>query len=109
MKPIAPSALIILDGFGYSSQKQHNAIANAKTPHLSDWIALYPHTTLNASGTAVGLPSGYIGNSEVGHLTIGAGRIIEQPISRWFEAIHNKTFFHNPVLIDQLHALKAKE
>src|SRR5579863_3282447 len=106
MKTKHVTVLVILDGFGLSKHTKFNAIAHAHKPHLDAWLTHYPHTSLRASGTAVGLPAGYIGNSEVGHLTIGAGRIIEQPISRWFEAIHNKTFFHNPVLIDQLHALK---
>ncbi len=101
-----PTALIILDGFGYRKEKEYNAIAQAQTPHLDGWFAHYPHTLLNASGTAVGLPDAVIGNSEVGHITIGTGRIIEQPITILNNAIADRSFFKNPTLVHALTTLR---
>lgn len=80
--PSRPLALIILDGFGIDRASAHNAIALANTPTLDKLFASCDHCLLDASGTAVGLPEGQMGNSEVGHLTIGSGRIIEQELSR---------------------------
>ena len=77
-----PITLIICDGWGEISEVYGNAILEAKTPRLNELRLEWPHTTLNASGEAVGLPKGQIGNSEVGHLTIGSGRIKLQPLSR---------------------------
>lgn len=101
-----PTALIVLDGFGFSEQKKYNAIAQANTPHLSAWFSDYPHAQLQAAGTAVGLPPGYIGNSEVGHSTIGAGRVIKQSLAFINEAIKNGSFFSNTQLDDALNRLK---
>ena len=70
--------LIILDGFGISKEKFGNAITSAGTPNLDKLIRMYPNTTLKASGNAVGLPEGQMGNSEVGHLPLGGGRVILQ-------------------------------
>lgn len=95
---IQPTVLIILDGFGYSSHKHFNAIAQATIPHLSSWLKTYPHTLLKASGEAVGLLPGQAGNSEVGHETIGAGRIIQQDIVRIHKSIDSGEFFSNPIL-----------
>jgi 2,3-bisphosphoglycerate-independent phosphoglycerate mutase len=106
MKSISPVALIILDGFGYRKEAEHNAIAKANTPHLQRWLATYPHTLLAASGTAVGLLPGTIGNSEVGHLTIGSGRAIPKPTLLLHEQIQNGSFFKNPVLLSALEQLK---
>ncbi len=75
-------ALIILDGYGHSEIKEHNAIALARTPFMDSLLQKYPHSLLETSGEAVGLPKGVMGNSEVGHLTIGAGRIIYQDLTR---------------------------
>ena len=97
--------LIILDGFGYSDEKKYNAIAQADTPNLHTWIKEYPHCLLQASGTAVGLPEGFIGNSEVGHETIGAGAIIKQPLTIINESIDNRTFFENTKLTQALKKL----
>jgi len=97
-----PTALIILDGFGYSDDKKYNAIAQASTPFLNFCYEKYPHTLLHASGYYVGLPDGYIGNSEVGHFTIGAGRIIKQFLTKWFDALDDGSFENNSVLITQL-------
>lgn len=87
MKHPKPIVLVILDGFGHSNDTTFNAIAQANTPHLDSWFAQYPHTYLKASGKSVGLLEGVIGNSEVGHQTIGAGRIIAQPVSIIHEQI----------------------
>ena len=75
------TGLIILDGWGYREEKEHNAIALANTPNFDALMNHYPHTLLEACGEAVGLPNGQMGNSEVGHLHIGAGRIIPQSLS----------------------------
>lgn len=94
----APVVLVILDGFGYSTDLNFNAITAASTPTLTQLSQDYPHTYLNASGTAVGLPEGIMGNSEVGHSTIGAGRIIKQPITVINHMIKTGEFFNNPAL-----------
>ena len=87
--------LVILDGFGLSKKKFGNAIKSAGTPHLDKLLKIYPHTELLASGEAVGLPFGQMGNSEVGHLTIGAGRTIPQDLLKINRAIEDKSFFEN--------------
>lgn len=102
MKTKQITVLVILDGFGISDNTQSNAITHAHTPNLDEWFTHYPHTILQAAGNAVGLPKGYIGNSEVGHLTIGSGRIIQQPLSIINNAIEDGTFFTNPILTKQL-------
>ncbi|HEV2600972.1 MAG TPA: 2,3-bisphosphoglycerate-independent phosphoglycerate mutase [Candidatus Babeliales bacterium] len=99
MKRSIPTALVILDGFGYSDKKDHNAIHHAKTPNLDAWFSEYPHTLLNAAGAAVGLPNGYMSNSEVGHITIGTGRVLVQPVTMIHNAITNKSFFSNKTLL----------
>jgi 2,3-bisphosphoglycerate-independent phosphoglycerate mutase len=93
-----PLALIILDGFGYSPRREGNAIALARTPNFDKWYAEQPHTLIEASGSAVGLPPGQMGNSEVGHLNIGAGRIIRMDVSRIDHAIETGEFFQNKAL-----------
>ena len=98
MKKNYPVALVILDGFGYSVQKKHNAIAQASLPHFTQWWQNYPHAIIQAAGGAVGLPDDFIGNSEVGHLTIGSGRIIKQPMTVWLESIDNGSFGDNQIL-----------
>ena len=74
--------LVILDGFGHSDNPSHNAIAIAKAPNWKNWLTKYPHCLLKCSGEEVGLPEGIMGNSEVGHLNIGGGRIIQQELTR---------------------------
>jgi 2,3-bisphosphoglycerate-independent phosphoglycerate mutase len=91
-------ALIILDGFGFSTRTEGNAIALARTPHFDEWFHEYPNTLIEGSGKAVGLPPGQMGNSEVGHLNIGAGRIVRMDISRIDAAIEDGQFFTNEVL-----------
>ena len=93
-----PFVLIVMDGFGLRSSKQGNAIALAKKPNLDYFFKHHAFTELKASGNAVGLPEGFMGNSEVGHYTIGAGRIIWQDLERINREIRSKTFFKNPVL-----------
>ncbi|MDR2817719.1 MAG: 2,3-bisphosphoglycerate-independent phosphoglycerate mutase [Oscillospiraceae bacterium] len=93
MKPLV---LIILDGFGISHKTRNNAIAQAKTPNLDRLLRSCPNTTLKASGKAVGLPEGQMGNSEIGHTNIGAGRIVIGTLEKINAAIENGEFFKNP-------------
>ncbi len=93
-----PALLVIMDGFGTAASAGGNAIAAARKPHLDELFARYPHTTLDASGLAVGLPEGQMGNSEVGHLNIGAGRTVYQELTRIDLAIKDRSLFANPVL-----------
>lgn len=95
-----PVMLMILDGWGVAPASEVNAAALAQTPNLDRYFAEFPHTTLEASGLEVGLPEGQIGNSEVGHLNIGAGRIIYQSLTRITKAIKDGDFFENKVLCD---------
>src|SRR5689334_14442936 len=90
-----PAVLIILDGFGVAPPSRGNCIALAKTPFLDRLVEQYPVVTLQAAGDAVGLPWGEMGNSEVGHLTIGAGKVIYQDLPRITRAIIDKSFFSN--------------
>jgi len=93
-----PVCLIILDGWGQSRKKNGNAIALAKTPNMDDYKEMFPSTSLEASGVSVGLPEGQMGNSEVGHLNIGAGRVVYQELTRISKEIDNGDFFKNTVL-----------
>lgn len=99
---IQPTALIILDGFGYSHEHEFNAIAQAHKPTIDFLLQTYPHTLLQASGEFVGIPSGFAGNSEVGHITIGAGRIIKQPLTIIQESLESGEFYQNPLLLKTL-------
>lgn len=101
-KPLNTTVLIILDGWGHRADKRYNAIANANTPNWNYLWQNYPHTLIDGSGQAVGLPEGQMGNSEVGHLTMGAGRIVYQELTRIDKAIEDKSFFQNPVLKEAL-------
>lgn len=100
--------LLILDGWGYRPQNTHNAILNAKTPQWDAWWASCPHRLLDASGLAVGLPEGQMGNSEVGHMHIGAGRTILQDLTRINRAIEQQEFFSNPLFLKALHTAKTQ-
>jgi 2,3-bisphosphoglycerate-independent phosphoglycerate mutase len=91
-----PVLLIILDGLGVNPSRAHNAWALAKTPHLDHYFSTWPHTVLNASGEAVGLPDGQFGNSEVGHLTLGSGRVLKQELPRISHAISSDELSANP-------------
>lgn len=99
---ITPLVLLILDGWGYSQNQQYNAIAAAHTPQWDHWWATCPHTLLDASGETVGLPAGQMGNSEVGHMHIGAGRVIAQDYTRINQAIANGEFYQNPILLKMI-------
>jgi 2,3-bisphosphoglycerate-independent phosphoglycerate mutase len=92
-------ALIVLDGWGYREDPTHNAIAVAKTPHFNSLWKQFPHTLLEASGLAVGLPHGQMGNSEIGHTTIGAGKIIDTDLVRIGKSIDNDEFKTIPALV----------
>jgi len=94
---IRPVALIILDGWGHRADAEHNAINNAKTPHFDAMWKNYPHTTILASEEGVGLPKGQIGNSEVGHMTIGAGAVIDTSLVRINKAAQEGKFLKNAV------------
>lgn len=101
--------LLILDGWGYRKEKSGNALSQAKTPHLDSLFKKYPHTLLQASGHTVGLPLNCIGNSEVGHLTLAAGRILDTDLSRINKAIKNRSFFKNKALLEAVHHSKKKQ
>ena len=101
-----PVALIILDGFGYSPNREGNAIALANTPYLDHFLSKYPHTLIEGSGERVGLPCGQFGNSEVGHMNMGAGRVVQMDITRIDEAIVTGKFFENPTLVAAVEAGK---
>ena len=91
-------ALIILDGLGYGHQDRSNAVLAAKTPYLDQLLATYPNSRLAASGEAVGLPDGQMGNSEVGHMNLGAGRVVYQELGRIHKAVNDGEFERNEVL-----------
>jgi len=95
-----PLMLIVLDGWGYRENPEHNAIAKAKKPTWNYFWSNYPHTLIHASEAAVGLPSNQMGNSEVGHLNLGAGRVVYQEYTRINRAISSGTFFSNKTLTD---------
>ena len=103
----APVMLVILDGWGLRDGMDANAVALAKKPVFDRLWRICPHTTLRASGKEVGLPEGQMGNSEVGHLTIGSGRVLLQDITRIDEAIASGAFYENPVLIGAFEKARA--
>ena len=90
--------LIILDGWGIGDKSESDAVHNANTPFMDSLLQTYPNATLLTSGEDVGLPNGQMGNSEVGHLNIGAGRIVYQELTRINKSIRDKSFFKNPML-----------
>ncbi|HEV7683145.1 MAG TPA: 2,3-bisphosphoglycerate-independent phosphoglycerate mutase [Pyrinomonadaceae bacterium] len=103
-----PLALIIIDGWGYSPRREGNAIALAETPYYDELCENYPQTLLEASGTRVGLPAGVMGNSEVGHLNIGAGRVIRMDVSRIDHDIATGEFFRNEVLLAAMNGARTR-
>ena len=107
--PRRPTILVILDGFGVNPAKQNNAVYEAPTPQLDYYFSHYPHALLNASGHCVGLPDGQMGNSEVGHLTLGAGAVIRQDIVRINDAIASGEFFSNSALNNALSKAKSAQ
>jgi len=106
--PIAPVVLVILDGWGYRPQSRANAIALAQTPVMHSLWEAYPKTLIRTSGKDVGLPQGQMGNSEVGHLNIGAGRIVPQELVRISDSIEDRSIFSNPALVKVCQEVKQK-
>jgi 2,3-bisphosphoglycerate-independent phosphoglycerate mutase len=104
-----PLCLIILDGWGVSYKDEGNATMLAKTPNLDRFYDIYPYTSLKCSGEAVGLPEGQMGNSEVGHLNIGAGRIVYQELTRITKSIKDGDFFFNNALVSAMENTKNKK
>jgi len=103
-----PAALIILDGFGINPLLHGNAIASASMPTWQKLLQNYPHTSLQASGEAVGLLPGFMGNSEVGHLTLGAGRIIVSPLKEFHQALLDGSLFFHPIINKRFSAIAHK-
>lgn len=103
------TVLMILDGYGLNDRKDHNAVAEANTPVMDKLMREYPFVKGNASGMAVGLPEGQMGNSEVGHLNMGAGRIVYQELTRITKEIQDGTFFENPALVKAMENCKAND
>ena len=101
-----PTVLMILDGYGLNEKTEGNAIAMAKTPVMDKLMSEYPCVKGNASGLAVGLPDGQMGNSEVGHLNIGAGRIIYQELTRITKSIQDGDFFENAEMLEAIENCK---
>lgn len=101
-----PVALIIMDGFGLRNTEAGNAVAMANKPNYDRYLKQYPNTTLTACGEAVGLPEGQMGNSEVGHLNIGAGRIVYQDLTRISKSIREGEFFKNETLVEAIQNAK---
>lgn len=108
MKAYKPVALIILDGWGIREMEHGNAVVQGHTPNYDRWQRTLERTVVDASGEAVGLPDGQMGNSEVGHLNLGAGRIIYQDLTRINLAINRGTFFENEVLLDTIQGVKTR-
>jgi 2,3-bisphosphoglycerate-independent phosphoglycerate mutase len=106
MKSVSPLVLVILDGWGYREETDGNAIAAAHTPVMDSLWQAYPNTLLQASGKDVGLPKDQMGNSEVGHLNIGAGRIVPQELVRISDAVEDGSILTNPALIKVCQAAK---
>ena len=101
-----PVALIIMDGYGYNPSDYGNAITAAEKPYLDKYIKECPNTKIGASGMDVGLPDGQMGNSEVGHTNIGAGRIVYQELTRITKAIQDGDFFKNEALLNAVENCK---
>jgi 2,3-bisphosphoglycerate-independent phosphoglycerate mutase len=106
--PRRPVLLVILDGFGANPSKVNNAVAEAHTPKLDGYFGRYPHTVIEASGHAVGLPDGQMGNSEVGHMILGCGAIVRQDLVLIDDAIADKSFYHNPALLGAVDRAAAR-
>lgn len=100
------TALIILDGYGYTPIAEGNAVLEAPSPNLDAFYEKYPHTHIVASGLGVGLPEGQMGNSEVGHLNLGAGRVVYQELTRITKSIEDGDFFENPVFMEGIKNVK---
>src|SRR3989442_3130875 len=101
-----PFVLIVMDGWGINPRTEGNAIALAHTPNIDRLAQQWPHTSIRTSGEAVGLPEGQMGNSEVGHQNIGAGKRVLQDYTRVSESIRDGSFFHNPALLKAIEHVK---
>jgi 2,3-bisphosphoglycerate-independent phosphoglycerate mutase len=106
--PVSPVVLVILDGWGYREETDGNAIAKANTPVMDSLWHAYPRTLIQTSGKAVGLPKGQMGNSEVGHLNIGAGRTVPQELVRISDAVEDGSLLKNPALVEVCEAVAQK-
>ena len=107
MAKLKPLVLTILDGWGYRAESEGNAIALAKKPTYDHLLATYPNTLIHTSGPYVGLPEGQMGNSEVGHMNMGAGRVIYMDVTRIDLLIGTGEFFNNPVLLNAMDKAKG--
>ncbi len=103
------TALIILDGFGYRKERKGNSIAIQGAPNIHSLMALYPDTLISASGVDVGLPEGQMGNSEVGHLNIGAGRIVYQDLLRITTAVRDNSIASNSAILGAIENCKEHD
>ena len=106
--PRRPVVLIILDGFGLNPSKANNAVAIARTPNLDRYFSTHPHTAIQASGLSVGLPDGQMGNSEVGHMTLGSGCVVRQDLVLIDQAISDRSFYENRALVAAAQAAAAQ-
>jgi 2,3-bisphosphoglycerate-independent phosphoglycerate mutase len=104
-----PAILVVLDGWGINPRKEGNAIAHASMPNMDELNRNFPVSSISVSGTDVGLPVGQMGNSEVGHMILGAGRIVYQDLTLIHKAIDEGTFYSNPVLLEALRTIKEKK
>ncbi|MFN4263514.1 MAG: 2,3-bisphosphoglycerate-independent phosphoglycerate mutase [Thioalkalivibrionaceae bacterium] len=107
--PRQPVLLVVMDGVGVNPSKINNAFAEANTPRIDEYLSRTSHTTLDACGRAVGLPVGQMGNSEVGHLTLGAGAIVRQDLVRIDDAIADGSFFDNDALLSAMRAARHRD
>ena len=106
-RPHTPLALIILDGWGLRAEREYNAVALANPTNFYDLLKRYRNSTLQASGEAVGLPEGQMGNSEVGHTNLGAGRVVYQDLTRIDKSIRDGDFFERPKLLEAIDRCKG--
>src|SRR5579863_3907624 len=102
-----PLILVILDGWGYRAETRANAIALARKPTYDRLLRDFPNTLVHTSGPYVGLPEGQMGNSEVGHLNIGAGRVVHMDVTRLDLMIASGEIYENPLLLDLIHHARA--
>ncbi len=107
--PVSPVVLVILDGWGYCEETKGNAVAASSTPVMDSLSKVYPNTLINTSGKAVGLPEGQMGNSEVGHLNIGAGRVVPQELVRISDAVEDGSINQNPALVKICQEVRGRQ
>src|SRR6266702_8461024 len=103
-----PIVLTVLDGWGYRAETEGNAIALARKPVYDELLRTFPNTLIGTSGPAVGLPEGQMGNSEVGHLNIGAGRVVLMDVTRIDRMIESGEFFRHPALLDAMRHARTR-